>query len=93
MDKSGSVKAAVIGVGGFLGMGEHLVAVPYDKIKFVDRAGRLYRRVECAGCNRYGTARVDHDDRRGRQHTPPATASKPNPGIRTTPCSTRPRTS
>jgi sporulation protein YlmC with PRC-barrel domain len=36
MDKSGSIKAAVIGVGGFLGMGEHLVAVSFDKIKFTD---------------------------------------------------------
>jgi sporulation protein YlmC with PRC-barrel domain len=35
MDKSGNIKAAVIGVGGFLGVGEHLVAVPLDKIKFV----------------------------------------------------------
>jgi sporulation protein YlmC with PRC-barrel domain len=35
MDKSGNAKAAVLGVGGFLGMGEHLVAVPFDKIKFV----------------------------------------------------------
>ena len=35
MDKSGSVKAVVLGVGGFLGMGEHLVAVPLDKVKFV----------------------------------------------------------
>jgi hypothetical protein len=26
----------VIGVGGFLGVGEHLVAVPMDKVKFVD---------------------------------------------------------
>jgi hypothetical protein len=24
----------VIGVGGFLGVGEHLVAIPFDKIKF-----------------------------------------------------------
>jgi len=38
MDKSGNIKAAVIGVGGFLGMGEHLVAVPFDKIKFSDQA-------------------------------------------------------
>lgn len=38
MDKSGNVKIAVIGVGGFLGMGEHLVAVPYDKLKFVNEA-------------------------------------------------------
>jgi sporulation protein YlmC with PRC-barrel domain len=34
-DKSGSIKAAVISVGGFLGVGAHLVAVPYDKMKFV----------------------------------------------------------
>ncbi|MDB5621234.1 PRC-barrel domain-containing protein [Tardiphaga sp.] len=35
-DKSGGIKAVVIGVGGFLGVGEHLVAVPFDKIKFVN---------------------------------------------------------
>jgi sporulation protein YlmC with PRC-barrel domain len=35
-DKSGSIKAVVIGVGGFLGMGEHLVAMPFDQVKFVD---------------------------------------------------------
>lgn len=38
MDKSGSVKLVVIGVGGFLGMGEHLVAVPYDQVKFSNEA-------------------------------------------------------
>jgi sporulation protein YlmC with PRC-barrel domain len=36
-DKSGNIKAVVLGVGGFLGVGEHLVAVPWDKIKFVDQ--------------------------------------------------------
>jgi len=35
MDKSGNIKAVVIGVGGFLGVGEHLVAVSPDKVKFV----------------------------------------------------------
>jgi sporulation protein YlmC with PRC-barrel domain len=35
-DKSGNIKAVVLGVGGFLGVGEHLVAVPFDKIKFVN---------------------------------------------------------
>jgi len=35
-DRNGAVKAVVIGVGGFLGMGERLVAIPFDKIKFVD---------------------------------------------------------
>jgi hypothetical protein len=35
-DKNGDIKGAVIGVGGFLGVGEHLVAVTFDKLKFVD---------------------------------------------------------
>jgi sporulation protein YlmC with PRC-barrel domain len=35
-DRSGNIKAVVLGVGGFLGVGEHLVAVPFDKIKFVN---------------------------------------------------------
>jgi sporulation protein YlmC with PRC-barrel domain len=34
-DKNGNIKAVVIGVGGFLGVGEHLVAVAYDQLKFV----------------------------------------------------------
>jgi len=33
-DKSGKIVAVVIGVGGFLGVGEHLVAVPFEKVKF-----------------------------------------------------------
>jgi sporulation protein YlmC with PRC-barrel domain len=36
MDKNGNTKAVVIGVGGFLGVGEHLVAVPFEKIKFIN---------------------------------------------------------
>ncbi|QOZ37838.1 PRC-barrel domain-containing protein [Bradyrhizobium sp. CCBAU 53421] len=36
MEKGGTIKAVVIGVGGFLGVGEHLVAVPIDKVKFVN---------------------------------------------------------
>jgi sporulation protein YlmC with PRC-barrel domain len=37
MDKSGNVKAAVISVGGFLGLGSRYVAVSYDKLKFSDQ--------------------------------------------------------
>jgi sporulation protein YlmC with PRC-barrel domain len=33
-DKNGKITAVVIGVGGFLGVGEHLVAVPFEKMKF-----------------------------------------------------------
>jgi sporulation protein YlmC with PRC-barrel domain len=35
-DKSGNIKAAVIGVGGFLGVGQHDVVVDFSKLKFVD---------------------------------------------------------
>src|SRR4249920_2204218 len=35
-DKSGKIVAVVIGVGGFLGVGEHLVAIPFEKVKFVN---------------------------------------------------------
>jgi len=41
VDSSGKIQAVVIGVGGFLGMGEHDVAVPFDQIKLMSepRAG------------------------------------------------------
>ena len=36
LDKSGKVEGVVIGVGGFLGMGEHDIKVDMAKLKFVD---------------------------------------------------------
>lgn len=36
VDKNGKINAVVIGVGGFLGMGEHNIAVTMDKLKFVE---------------------------------------------------------
>lgn len=40
VDKQGNIKAVVIGVGGFLGMGEHDIAVSMDKLKFVEEPVR-----------------------------------------------------
>jgi sporulation protein YlmC with PRC-barrel domain len=40
IDSSGRVDGAVIGVGGFLGMGEHNIMVPLNKLKFSNEAGR-----------------------------------------------------
>ena len=40
IDSAGRVDGAVISVGGFLGMGEHLVAVPMEKLKFSNEAGK-----------------------------------------------------
>jgi sporulation protein YlmC with PRC-barrel domain len=73
-DKSGNIKAVVIGVGGFLGVGEHLVAVPLDRIKFVNEpivyAGAA---APASGAgNRPATTT-------GAAPNAPAVASKPNP--------------
>jgi|ERR1700722_3121577 sporulation protein YlmC with PRC-barrel domain len=40
VDKSSKVENVVLGVGGFLGMGEHYVAVPMDRLKWVNEAVR-----------------------------------------------------
>jgi sporulation protein YlmC with PRC-barrel domain len=40
LDKFGKVEHVVLGVGGFLGMGEHYVAVAFDKLKLVNEPVR-----------------------------------------------------
>ncbi|SFN03114.1 Sporulation protein YlmC, PRC-barrel domain family [Bradyrhizobium sp. Rc3b] len=40
VDKSGKINAVVIGIGGFLGMGEHDIAVSMDKLKFIEEPVR-----------------------------------------------------
>jgi hypothetical protein len=42
LTQDGKISAAIIGVGGFLGMGEKAVAVPYSDLKFSkDSNGKL----------------------------------------------------
>ncbi|HEV7881804.1 PRC-barrel domain-containing protein [Bradyrhizobium sp.] len=75
-DKSGNIKAVVIGVGGFLGVGEHLVAVPLDKIKFVNEPVAYAGGGAPAAGTRPATSTTT-----GAAPTtaPAATAPKPNP--------------
>jgi len=40
MDNSGNVTTAVVGVGGFLGVGEKNVAVPFKDLKVVTRGDK-----------------------------------------------------
>ncbi len=51
LDKSGKVEGVVIGVGGFLGMGQHDIKVDMAKLKFVDEPVR--------------TSATDHHDHDG----------------------------
>ncbi|NOJ42057.1 PRC-barrel domain-containing protein [Bradyrhizobium australiense] len=75
-DKSGNIKAAVIGVGGFLGVGEHLVAVPLDKVKFVDEPV-AYSGTASAPAT--GGARPSTNTTTTGAATAPAAAPKKNP--------------
>ena len=74
-DKSGNIKAAVISVGGVLGVGAHLVAVPFDKIKFVTEPV-AYTGVAGAGGSKPTSSTMTTGAATG---TGAATASKPNP--------------
>jgi len=76
-DKSGNIKAVVIGVGGFLGVGTHLVAVAFDKIKFVDQPV-AYSGVAGAP-NAAGSRPAPSTTTGTSTNTAPASASKPDP--------------
>jgi sporulation protein YlmC with PRC-barrel domain len=76
-DKDGNIKAVVIGVGGFLGVGEHLVAVPLDKIKFVNEPV-VYAGAGGAKTSPTGTL-PPSSSTTGAANTAPVAASKPNP--------------
>ena len=41
VDQTGKVQTAIIGVGGFLGVGERLVSVNFDQLKFVNQPVEL----------------------------------------------------
>jgi hypothetical protein len=77
MDKSGNVKAAVISVGGFLGMGAHLVAIAFDKIKFSDQP--VAYTSSSAAPPAGAPARPGATTTTGSTATQPAVMAKPNP--------------
>jgi sporulation protein YlmC with PRC-barrel domain len=77
MDKSGNVKAVVIGVGGFLGVGEHLVALPLDKVKFVNEP--IAYTGAAGGSNVTGNRPASTTTTGAANTAPAATSAKPNP--------------
>jgi sporulation protein YlmC with PRC-barrel domain len=77
-DKSGNIKAVVIGVGGFLGVGEHLVAVPFDKVKFVTEPV-AYSSASGGADPLTRKASPSTTTTGAATNAAPAAASKPNP--------------
>jgi sporulation protein YlmC with PRC-barrel domain len=49
LDKSGKATNVILGVGGFLGMGEHYVAVKFDQLKWVDQPVRSTSTAPASG--------------------------------------------
>jgi sporulation protein YlmC with PRC-barrel domain len=74
-DKSGNIKAAVISVGGVLGVGARLVAVPFDKIKFANEP-IAYTGVAGAGGSKPMSSTTTTGAATGAGTAPPP---KPNP--------------
>jgi sporulation protein YlmC with PRC-barrel domain len=46
LDKDGKINAVIIGVGGFLGVGEKNVAVPFSSLKVAEKDGSRYLVLE-----------------------------------------------
>jgi sporulation protein YlmC with PRC-barrel domain len=72
VDSSGKIQAVVVGVGGFLGMGERDVAIPFDQIKFVNEP----RAVATTATTPDGRT-VATDPNAPAASRPPATATAP----------------
>jgi hypothetical protein len=75
MDKSGNIKAAVISVGGLLGVGARYVAVPFDKIKFSDEPVAYTSASNAPAGNAPGGNRPASSTTTGSTANPPATTS------------------
>jgi sporulation protein YlmC with PRC-barrel domain len=71
--KEGKIESVVIGVGGFLGLGEYNVSVPFGQVKFVEeprRTDRIAGRNEDRGSNAASQARNDAATRLGANPDP-----------------------
>ena len=72
LDKSGKVEGVVIGVGGFLGIGQHDIKVEMSKLKFVDEPVRTSSSAPSPG----GTTGSATPNRPATTTAPPTTKSK-----------------
>ena len=81
MDKGGNIKAVVIGVGGFLGVGQHFVAVPLDKVKFANEPVAYTGTAgsDTSGAGGAGGAMARPSTTTGSAGTAALATSKPNP--------------
>jgi sporulation protein YlmC with PRC-barrel domain len=63
LDKSGKADTVILGVGGFLGMGEHYVAVAYDKLRWSNEPARSTTASDTTSTANRPAANVDSSPR------------------------------
>jgi sporulation protein YlmC with PRC-barrel domain len=62
IDKAGKVAGVVIGVGGFIGMGEHDIMVAMNKLRFVDEPVRTSSTTATTSTSNTGTSKKSTND-------------------------------
>ncbi len=77
-DHSGKLMGFVVGVGGFLGMGEHDILVSFDKLKFVDQPVRSASNATAPVVTNKTTSNAA-----GTANPRPADSAAGNPGVNT----------
>jgi len=76
VDKSGQIKAAIVSVGGFLGIGDHLVAVPFSQLQFVhDNNNTAGRAGPNTAATAPGTTAADNTAGRNNAGSPSTTGT------------------
>ena len=79
LDKSGKIDSVVIGVGGFLGMGQHDVAVKFDDLKFSNEPVRAAASSSSGASGTTTGANSGMNSGMAKSNTASANAAKPNP--------------
>ena len=73
VDQTGKIQTAILGVGGFLGVGERMVAVNFDQLKFVDQPVE----TKTASSTQTSTASTKNADALPQATTGAATTARP----------------
>jgi len=80
VDRQGNLDAVVIGVGGFLGIGEKSVAIPFKSLEFVDAPRTATRTTDAPARSADAAARTEapaRTDATGSTAAAPATTDRP----------------
>jgi sporulation protein YlmC with PRC-barrel domain len=90
VDKQGKITAVMIGVGGFLGLGETYVAVPYDAVRLAEKDGKhtasaSLNKQQLETAPRYVTLKAKKAEEDSKANRPAPSSTPPGSRPATTP--------